>query len=139
MSKAESNTVGNVAIGLAVVVLGFVAYRMFAGSSAVTYTGTAPTAAQNANAANLAKQVATGTSGLLSWLSSSGSAGNPSSSLAGSLSGVLGGATGSTQLDQTYTSTGYNPDEISSDIASYTAASMASAGESDLDIYGFSL
>jgi hypothetical protein len=139
MSK-QDNTTGNIAIGLAVAVLGFIVYKMVAGSSAsaVTYTGTAPTAAQASNSAKLAQS----TIPLLSNLFTS-TTGNPTSStnssLWGSLSGVLGGATGSTQLDQTYTSTSWNPDSDSAAISAATTASMAAAGESDINSWDFSL
>lgn len=128
MSK-ENSTVGNVAIGLAVVVLGFVVYKQFF-SSAVTYTGTAPTAKQTSAASNpaaLAAAVAAGTNSLANLF------GSLNSNVAAAAPASLGG------LDQAYTSTAYNPDQISSDIGSDTAASMASAGESDLNAWGFSL
>jgi hypothetical protein len=123
----------------AVVVLGFVVYKSFAGSSATTYTGTAPTPAQANNSAALAAAVAPAAGGFLSSLFGSGSSGTSGQSLGGALSGMLGGATTSSQLDQTYSSTGYNPDAISSDIAQDTTAAMSGAGESDLDSWGFTL
>lgn len=125
----ENNTVGNVAIGLAVAVLGFIVYKQFF-SSAVTYTGTAPTAKQTSAAANpaaLAAAVASGTTSLANLF------GSLNSNVAAAAPASLGG------LDQTYTSTAYNPDQISADIGQDTAASMASAGESDLNTWGFSL
>ncbi|CAE6746775.1 hypothetical protein R69619_02735 [Paraburkholderia nemoris] len=128
MSK-QSNTVGNVAIGLAVVVLGFVVYKtMFSGN--VTYTGAAPTAKQTSTAANPAALAAS----LVPTV-------NSLSSLFGSLNSYVPAAGTSTLggLDQTYTSAAYNPDAISSAISSDTTASMASAGESDLNSWGFSL
>lgn len=137
----HDNTMGNVAIGLAVAVLGFIVYKQFF-SSAITNTNTPATAAQTSSAAKLAQTAIPTVSGLLSNLftPTTGSAASSSnSSLFGSLSGVLGNATGSTQLDQTYTSTSLNPDQISSDIASDTTAAMSGAGESDINTWGFTL
>lgn len=128
MSK-QSNTVGNVAIGLAVVVLGFVVYKtMF--SSKTTYTGTAPTAKQTSTAANPAALAA-----------SLVPTANSLSSLFGSLNSYVPAAGTATLggLDQTYSSASWNPDAISSDIGQDTTAAMASSGESDLDSWGFTL
>lgn len=140
MSKHDSTT-GNVAIGLAVAVLGFVVYKMFINPTMVS-TSTPATANQTNTAALAAQTAIPAVSGLLSNLFKS-SAANPTSSanssLFGSLSGVLGNATTSSQLDQTYTSTALNPDQISADIGSDTLSSMSSAGESDIDSWGFSL
>lgn len=134
---SQDNTTGNIAIGLAVAVLGFIVYRSLAGSAAVTYTGTAPTATQTSNAANAATVAAS----IAKASSALGSLFSTNSSSAGSLNSYLGGVgTDSTGgLDQTYTSTSYNPDQISSDIASDTSAAMASSGESDMDSWGFTL
>lgn len=128
MSK-ENNAVGNVAIGLAVVVLGFVVYKMFINPTMVS-TSTPATAKQTSAAANpaaLAAAVATGSNALANLF------GSLNSNVAAAAPASLGG------LDQTYTSTAYNPDQISADIGQDTAASMANAGESDLDSWGFSL
>jgi hypothetical protein len=139
MSKDSSNVVGNVAIGLAVAVLGFIVYKQFVGSSAVTYTGTAPTAKQTTNAANPAALAAAITAGS-GAVSSLASLFNTTSSSAGSLNTYI--PTGSDLtggLDQAYTSTSYNPDEISSDIGQDASAAMAGSGESDVNPWGFSV
>lgn len=134
--STQDNTTGNIAIGLAVVVLGFILYKSMAGSTATTYTGTTPTAAQTTNAANASAVAAA----IAKASSSLGSLFSTSTSSAGALNTYL--TTGSDLtggLDQTYSSTSYNPDAISSDIASDTTAAMAGAGESDINSWGFSL
>jgi hypothetical protein len=136
MSKQDDGTVGNIAIGLAVVVIGFIAYRMLAGSS--TASATPQTASTGTNPAALAAAVAVPAGTLLdSLLGGNAAAGNVSSSLAGSISDVLSNTTSTSQLDQVYTSTGYDPDSISAEIGNATLASMASAGESDINSYSF--
>jgi hypothetical protein len=134
---SQGNTTGNIAIGLAVVVLGFIVYKSIAGSAAVTYTGTAPTAKQTATAAtpaSVAAAVASASSALGSLFgTTSSSAGSLNTYLAGVGTDLNGG------LDQAYTSTSYNPDQISSDIASDTNAAMASGGESGINLFGFSV
>lgn len=128
MSK-QDNTVGNIAIGLAVVLLGFVVYKSMAGSGKVTYTGTPPTQKQTATAANPAALAAS----LVPAVTSLGSLFGSLNSYTPTPGVSLGG------LDQAYTSTAWNPDSISADISSDTAASMAASGESDLNAWGFSL
>jgi hypothetical protein len=138
MSKSNDDVVGNVAIGLAVVVLGFVVYKtMF--SSATTYTGTAPTSKQTSNASNPAALAAavTSASGALGSLFGSG---NSASNAAGAVNSYLGlGSDTSGGILGAFGSTSYNPDQISSDIGQDTTAAMAGAGESDLDSWGFTL
>ncbi len=134
MSK-ENNTVGNVAIGLAVAVLGFIVYKQFINPTMVS-TSTPATAKQTTNASNpaaLAASIASATNAVSNLFGTT-------SSSAGSLNSYL--ATGTTTaggIDQAYTSAAYNPDAISSAIGQDTTAAMASSGESDLDAWGFSL
>jgi hypothetical protein len=137
MSKSNDDVVGNVAIGLAVLVLGFVVYRtMF--SSATTYTGTAPTSKQTSNASNpaaLAAAVTSASSALGNLFGGSGA-----SNAAGAVNSYLGaGSDTSGGILGAFGSTSYNPDQISSDIGQDTTAAMAGAGESDLDSWGFTL
>jgi hypothetical protein len=132
MSKSD-NTTGNIAIGLGVVLLGFVVYRTMSGSTGTPATpATTPANSTSPASASIGKLMS-------SLLSSTGTSG---SALAGSLNSLFtttGDTTGTVDLDQTYSSTAYNPDAISSSIAQDTTASMAASGESDIDSYGFTL
>lgn len=131
----KGSGIGNVAIGLAVAVLGFIVYKsMFSG--AVAYTGTAPTATQTSNASNPAALAAS----IMAATKAASSIFGTTSSSAGSLNSYLGiGTSTSGGMDQVYTSAAYNPDAISADIGSDTSAAMASSGESYLDSWGFTL
>jgi hypothetical protein len=132
----KGSTMGNVAIGLAVAVVGFIVYKMYINPTMVS-TSAAPTTKQTTNAGNpaaLAASIASATNAVSSLFgTTSSSAGSLNTYLAGVGTNTTGG------LDQAYTSTALNPDQISSDIASDTNAAMASSGESDLDAWGFSL
>ncbi|MFM0206948.1 hypothetical protein PQQ96_06015 [Paraburkholderia sediminicola] len=135
MSKPD-NTIGNVAIGLAVVVLGFVVYKMFINPTMVS-TSTPATAKQTTNASNpaaLAASIAAATNAVSSLFgTTNSSAGSLNSYLPGVGTDTTGG------LDQAYTSAAYDPDSDSAAIAAATSASMAQAGESDLNSWDFSL
>jgi hypothetical protein len=137
MSK-QSHTVGNVAIGLAVVVLGFVVYKRFF-SSAVTYTGTPPTT-KAANATNPAITVATiqaGTSlatSLVNWISASGTTVAAAPSLTGQLaSDVTGDSTLGDLGSNIFSGVGMQ-DTITQDADS----AMADSGNGLLNVFGFS-
>lgn len=143
---SSSDTGSSMVLGVAVVVLGFVAWR--------TYTQQRTAATQPAQQQGMSKglqNAVVGTSlatSLINALTGKGSAtsvSNPSST--GSLSSLLGwgdgteadGGTSALLLPQTYTSGEWNPDEISSDIDSDTLSAMGAAGQSTWNTWGFTL
>lgn len=116
----------NLALGLGVAVLGFAMVKYFQTSRGVTSGGgLAPT---SSGAAPI-----TGTTG----------GGTGLGSLWQSLTFPLGTATGGTNMlgyqDQVYSSTSYNPDDISATLGNDALAAMGVAGQSTANQYGFHL
>jgi hypothetical protein len=139
MSQRDS-AVGNVAIGLAVVVLGFIVYKAVKGSGSVTYTGTAPTPAQTNNAGALANAVMPAAGAAASVVNNIVNAlGASNTSGAAVATNSLINYGGGLSTDQSYASPSYNYDSITADIGQDSLAAMAAAGQNTVGMYPFSL
>jgi hypothetical protein len=139
MSKSSgSNAVGNVAIGLAVLVLGFVAYRMIAGRSstataapATSGTGTGTNPAVTVAGINAGASLA---NTLANLLSSSGTTAAASPDLTGALSSdVYGDSTLGGLGSNIFSGVGLQ-DTVTQD----SDSAMAQTGNSLLNVFGFS-
>jgi hypothetical protein len=116
---------GNMVLGVAVAVLGFVLYTRYA---------QAKTQAVQTNG----QVQQTGPSkGLLNTIVGANLAASLVSSFKGTLGGTTAGGQNSFTLPEAFTSTAWNPDEISSDIASDSYAALGAQGMDTSNVWGF--
>jgi hypothetical protein len=120
----SSENGSNAVLTIAVVVLGYVMYtRLAQARTQVVSTGTTQTS-------GLSK-------GQQNTLIGASLLGSLVSSFSGTLGGTTKGGQNSFTIPEAFTSTAWNPDEISSDISSDTLSALQSQGMDSSNIWGF--
>lgn len=123
----SSENSSNAVLTIAVVVLGYVMYTRLAQAKTQTVTTTGTTQTSSGNKALQTAQVGASLAGSLASL------------FKGTLGGTTSGGQNSFTIPEAFTSTSWNPDEISSDISSDTMSALQSAGMDSSNLWGFSL
>jgi hypothetical protein len=119
----SSENGSNAVLTIAVVVLGYVMYTRLA--QAKTQTVTTGTTQANSNKALQTAQVGASLAGSLASL------------FKGTLGGTTSGGQNSFTMPEAFTSTAWNPDEISSDISSDTMSALQGQGMDSSNLWGF--